>query len=57
MHSKDSILSKCKINKISETSKEKLSTFYKKLYPERYKSLTENWSWWYRVNKYQTITN
>ena len=51
MHSKDSILSKCKINKISETSKEKLSTFYKKLYPERYKSLTENWSWWYRVNK------
>ncbi len=51
MHSRDSISSKCKIHKISEVSKEKLSPFYKKLYPERYKSLTENWTWWYRVNK------
>ena len=51
MHSRDSISSKCKIHKISQVSKEKLSPFYKKLYPERYKSLTENWNWWYRVNK------
>ena len=49
MHSKDNILSKCKIDKISNISKDKLSVFYKKLYPDRYKSLTENWSWWYRV--------
>ena len=57
MHSKDSISSKCKINKISEVSKEKLSPFYKKLYPERYKSLTENWNWWYRVNKGSIFIN
>ena len=51
MHSKENIVSKCKINKISEISKEKLLPFYKKLYPERYKNLTENWKWWYRVDK------
>ena len=51
MHSKDNILPKCKINKISEIPKEKLLPFYKKLYPTRYKNLTDNWKWWYRVNK------
>ena len=51
MHSKDSIVSKCKINKISEISKDKLLPFYKTLYPFRFRSLTENWKWWYRVNK------
>ena len=50
MHSKDAFLEKCKIQKISEVSKEQLSTFYKKIYPERYKSLTENWQWWYRFD-------
>ena len=48
MHSKDAFLEKCKVQKISEVSKEQLSVFYKKVYPERYKSLTENWQWWYR---------
>ena len=51
MHSKENISFKCKINKISEISKDRLLPFYKKLYPTRYKSLTENWRWWYRVNK------
>ena len=50
MHSKDAFLEKCKVQKISEVSKEQLSTFYKKIYPKRYKSLTENWQWWYRFN-------
>tara|TARA_B110000438_G_scaffold158542_1_gene151798 strand:- start:387 stop:1433 length:1047 start_codon:yes stop_codon:yes gene_type:complete len=48
---KENISSKCKINKISEISKEKLLPFYKRLFPARCKSLTENWNWWYRVNK------
>ena len=48
MHSKEDLLEKCKIQKISEINKEQLSTFYKKKFPERYKSLTENWRWWYR---------
>ena len=47
MHSKDAFLEKCKVLKISEVSKEQLSVFYKKVYPGRYKSLTENWQWWY----------
>ena len=51
MHSKDNILSKCKIKKISEIDSDKLFSFYKKIYPERFKSLTENWKWWYRVDK------
>ena len=51
MHSKDSILSKCKIKKISEVSSDKLFAFYKKTYPDRFKSLSENWKWWYRVDK------
>ena len=50
MHSKDAFLEKCKVQKISEVNKEQLSTFYKKIYPERYKSLTENWQWWYRFD-------
>ena len=50
MHSKDAFLEKCKVQKISEVNKEQLSTFYKKVYPERYKSLTENWQWWYRFD-------
>ena len=50
MHSKDNILSKCKIKKISEIDSDKLFSFYKKIYPERFKSLTENWKWWYRVD-------
>ena len=50
MHSKDAFLEKCKVLKISEVSKEQLSVFYKKVYPGRYKSLTENWQWWYRFD-------
>ena len=38
-----------KINKISEIDIAKLSDFYKKIYYKRYKSLTSNWRWWYRV--------
>ena len=48
MHSKEELLEKCKVQKISEINKEQLSIFYKKKFPERYKSLTENWRWWYR---------
>ena len=51
MHSKDNILSKCKIKKISEISKDKLLNFYKKIYPTRFKNLTDNWKWWYRVDE------
>ena len=51
MHSKDNILSKCKIKKISEISKDKLFSFYKKIYPDRFNSLTNNWKWWYRYDK------
>ena len=38
-----------KINKISEIDTDQLSGFYKKTYYQRYKSLTNNWRWWYRV--------
>ena len=38
-----------KINKISQIEKNQLSDFYKKTYHKRYKSLTSNWRWWYRV--------
>ena len=38
-----------KINKISQIDKSQLSDFYKKTYHKRYKSLTNNWRWWYRV--------
>ena len=38
-----------RINKISEISTVQLSDFYKKIYHKRYKSLTNNWRWWYRV--------
>ena len=49
MHSKNYILSNYKIKKISEVDKDLLSSFYKKTYKQRYKSLTNNWRWWYRV--------
>ena len=38
-----------KINKISEIDTNQLSDFYKKTNYQRYKSLTSNWRWWYRV--------
>ena len=49
MHSKISLSARYKINKISEVAKDQLSDFYKKTYYSRYKSLTSNWHWWYRV--------
>ena len=49
MHSKISLPTKYKISKISEVTKDQLSDFYKKTYYSRYKSLTSNWHWWYRV--------
>mgnify|MGYP006094264375 CR=1 FL=1 len=49
MHSKNNLQEKYKINKISEVAKDQLSDFYKKTYYKRYKSLTNNWRWWYRV--------
>ncbi len=48
MHSKNNLLDRYKINKISEVDINKLSDFYKKTYFQRYKSLTNNWRWWYR---------
>ena len=38
-----------KISKISQIEKSQLSDFYRKTYHKRYKSLTSNWRWWYRV--------
>ena len=49
MHSKNDLLAKYKINKISEVAKDQLLDFYKKTYFSRHKSLTSNWHWWYRV--------
>ena len=49
MHFKSSLQVKYKINKISEIATGQLSEFYKKTYYKRYKSLTSNWRWWYRV--------
>ena len=49
MHSKNDLLARYKIKKISEVTKDQLSDFYKKTYYPRYKSLTNNWHWWYRV--------
>ena len=48
MRSKEILLKECQIKKISEIKKDQLSTFYKKIFPHRYKSLTENWRWWYK---------
>ena len=42
-------MNKYKVNKISEIETNQLSDFYKKIYHKRYKSLTSNWRWWYRV--------
>ena len=49
MHFKSGSQVKYKINKISEIATDQLSEFYKKTYYKRYKSLTSNWRWWYRV--------
>ena len=38
-----------KISKISQIEKSQLSDFYKETYHKRYKSLTNNWRWWYRA--------
>jgi hypothetical protein len=42
-------MKKYKINKISEINEEQLLDFYKKVYKNRYKNLTNNWRWWYRA--------
>ena len=49
MHFKKDFNKKYKKNKISEVDKIELSEFYKKTFYQRYKSLTDNWRWWYRV--------
>ena len=49
MHFKKIFNKKYKINKISEVDKVELSEYYKKTFYQRYKSLTNNWRWWYRV--------
>ena len=49
MHFKNDLKTKYKINKISEIPTDQLSEFYKKTYYQRYKSLSNNWRWWYRV--------
>ena len=49
MHSKISLSTKYKINKISEVAKDQLLDFYKTTYYPRHKSLISNWHWWYRV--------
>lgn len=49
MHFKKDFNKKYKINKISEVDKVELSEFYKKTFYQRYKSLANNWRWWYRV--------
>ena len=49
MHFKGNLQVKYKIKKISEIDTDQLSDFYKKTYHHRYKSLTTNWRWWYRV--------
>ena len=57
MHSKNTSPLKYKINKISEVPQDQLSVFYKKTYSLRYKSLINNWRWWYRVgyNKFEPL--
>ena len=42
-------MSKHKITKISDIEQSQLSEFYKEIYFERHKSLTNDWHWWYRV--------
>jgi hypothetical protein len=49
MHFKKEFNKKYKTNKISEVDKVELSEFYKKTFYQRYKNLTNNWRWWYRV--------
>ena len=46
-----------KINKISEIETNQLLNFYKKIYHNRYKSLTNNWRGWYRIgyNKFEPL--
>ena len=49
MHFKKDFNKKYKTNKISEVDQVELSKFYKIAFYQRYKSLTNNWRWWYRV--------
>ncbi len=48
MHFKTGLQSKYKINKISEIATDQLSEFYKRVFKNRYKTLTKHWKWWYR---------
>ena len=41
-------MSEYNIIPISKVKVEQLNEFYKKTYPKRYKTLTNNWQWWYR---------
>ena len=36
------------LSNISNTDKDELGNFYKTTFPTRYKSLINNWSWWYK---------
>lgn len=36
------------LSNISNTDKDELGNFYKTTFPSRYKSLINNWSWWYK---------
>ena len=40
-------MSEYNIIPISKVKVEQLNEFYKKTYPKRYKTLTNNWQWWY----------
>jgi len=46
-----------KITKISNVEQSQLSEFYKKVYFNRHKTLTNNWKWWYRYgySKYEPL--
>ena len=35
---------------ISKVKIDQLSEFYKKVFKDRYKTLTSHWKWWYRSN-------
>jgi len=39
-----------RIEKISKIKVDQLSQFYQKVFKSRYKLLTNNWKWWYRLN-------
>ena len=48
---------KHKITKISDIEQSQLYEFYKRVYFDRHKSLTNNWQWWYRhgYSKYESL--